>query len=175
MSDMIDFKKMRETASTVLQGDYPVVVDKVEFKRTQKNSEPMWVVTFKVTAGPYTGRTVRHNMVLSGVHNFMVNRFFREMAVLGLDDAFFDAQPSPDSVSASITGRHCIATFKEGSEYRGEKREEVEELKPATGGISVSVGAGTTVSSSLPSASSLPTAAAVPVVSGEAAPPEDPF
>lgn len=174
MSDMIDFKKMRETASTVLQGDYPVVVDKVEFKRTQKNSEPMWVLTLKVTAGPYANRTVRHNMVLSGVHNFMVNRFFREMAVLGLDDAFFDAQPSPDSISAAITGRHCIATFKEGSEFRGEKREEVAELKPATGGISISVGAGVTAAN-LPSASSLPAAAAVPVVSGEAAPPEDPF
>lgn len=174
----INFKKLRETATTVLQGDYAVVVDKAEFKLTQKNSEPMWVLTLKVTAGPYTGRTIRHNLVLSSTHTFMVNRFFSHMAVLGLDASFFDANPSPDAVSIAVTGRHAIANLVESkSEFRGEKQSEVSELKPATGGVTVSVGAGATVSSSLPQASSLP--AAVTVVTAPAgeqiAPPEDPF
>lgn len=176
MSDSIDFKKLRETATTVLQGDYAVVVDKAEFKLTQKNSEPMWVLTLKVTAGPYTGRTIRHNLVLSSTHTFMVNRFFSHMAVLGLDSSFFDANPSPDAVSIAVTGRHAIANLVESkSEFRGEKQSEVSELKPATGGVSVSVGAGAAVG--MPAASSLPAAVAVTTApAGEQiAPPEDPF
>lgn len=171
MSDSIGFKKLRETATTVLQGDYPVVVDKVTYKRTQKNNEPMWVITLKVTAGPYTGRTVGLNLVLSAEHQFMVKRFFNFMNVLGADDKFFDAEPTPDAVSLQIQGRHAIATFEEGKEFRGEKREEVAALKAATGGtVTVSVG--------MPQASSLPAAAPVVVTAPATegiAPPEDPF
>lgn len=175
MSDSIGFKKLRETATTVLQGDYPVVVDKVVFKRTQKNNEPMWIITLKVTAGPYTGRSVGLNLILSGEHVFMQKKFFRFMEVLSADAAFLDAEPSPDAVCLQITGRHAIATFKEGAEYRGEKREEVEDLKPATGAVSVSVGAGVTVG--MPTASSLPAAVTVTTdpAGEEIAPPEDPF
>lgn len=171
MSDSIGFKRLRETATTVLQGDYPVVVDKVTYKRTQKDA-PMWVITLKVTAGPYTGRTVGLNLVLSSEHNFMVKRFFNFMAALGADDKFFDAEPSPDAVSLHITGRHAIATFEAGKEFRGEVREEVTALKAATGNVSVGVG------TSLPQASSLPAAAPVvtaPTVAEGIAPPEDPF
>lgn len=168
MSEMIEFKKLRETASTVLTGEYAVVVDKAEFKRTQKNNEPMWVLTLKVTSGPYAGRTVRHNLVLSATHTFMVNRFFNHMKALGLDDDFFDGTTSPDAVSAAVMGKHAIVTLKESSsEFRGEKQSEVEEMKPATGVVSISLGAGATMAASLPSAT--------PSTAEGITPPEEPF
>ena len=170
MSEQIGFKKLRETASTVLQGDYPVVVDKVTFKRTQTD-KPMWTVVLKVTAGPYTGRAITHFMTLNSDHDFLVKRFFQQMEALGADAAFFDAEPSTDAVCAQIQGRHAIATFKEG-EFRGEKREEVEKLSPAGAGVTVAVGVPQAVATSLPKAASLPAAAAA---STGDEPPADPF
>jgi len=128
MSDMIDFKKLRANANTVLQGDYPVVADKVTYKKTQTDKH-MWTVNLKVTAGPYAGRVITHNMVLSPELDFAVKRFFREMEALGADEKFFDSNPSVDAISAQITGRHALATFKESEkEFRGEKREEVVQM-----------------------------------------------
>lgn len=172
MSDSINFKKLRETATTVLQGDYKVVADKVTFKKTQKDA-PMWVINLKVTDGPFAGRTVNLNLILSHEHNFMVKRFFKFMGALGADDKFFDANPSPDAVSAHVQGRHAIATFKEGAEFRGEKREEVEDLRSADGAVV------TVAASSLPKATALSPAAPVVTVSAPAAAgaeaPEYPF
>lgn len=180
MSDSIGFKKLRETATTILVGDYAVVADKVVYKRTQKG-DPMWVITLKVTAGPYTGRSVTLNLVLSSEHVFMQKRCFKFLGLLGASDEFLDSEPSGDAVALAITGRHVIATFKEAEkEFRGEKREEVEDLKPATGGIAtVSAGGGVSIGG-MPAAASLPAATTVSVVTtapaGEQiAPPEDPF
>ena len=172
MSDMIDFKKLRETANTVLQGDYPVVADKVTYKKTQTDKH-MWTVNLKVTAGPYAGRVVTHNMVLSPELDFAVKRWFREMDALGADEKFLDTKPSPDAICAQIQGRHALATFKQSEkEFRGEKREEVVNLVAAKGGVVTVAGA-----SGLPTASALPAAApvtvATPVAAGEA--PKDPF
>jgi hypothetical protein len=170
MSEQIGFKKLRETATTVLQGDYPVVVDKVTYKRTQTD-KPMWTITFKVTAGPYTNRAITHFMTLNSDHDFLVKRFFQQMEALGADAKFFDAEPSTDAVCAQIQGRHAVATLKEG-EFRGEKREEVEKLTAAgTGTVTVAT---TGISSGLPQASTLPKAATIPVSSGDE-PPADPF
>jgi hypothetical protein len=170
--DQIDFLSLRKTAMTVLEGDFPVVVSKVTYKKTQKD-QPMWVITLSVTAGPYAGRSIGLNLVLATEHQFMVSRFFRFMEALGADENFFASKPSTDAVCAQIQGRHAIATLKEGKEFRGEKREEVDNLVSAgagIGGVSVSVGGPVTVAATtLPKATSLPAAGA-----GEA-PPEDPF
>lgn len=171
-TDQIDFLSLRKTAMTVLEGDFPVVVQKVTYKKTQKDA-PMWVISLAITAGPYTGRTISLNLVLSTEHQFMVSRFFRFMEALGADEKFFATKPSTDAVCAQIQGRHAIATLKEGKEFRGEKREEVDNLVSAGvgAGVSVSVGSPVTVAATtLPKATSLPAAAAA----GEA-PPEDPF
>lgn len=169
----INFKSLRQAATTVLQGEYPVVVDKVVFKFTQKNNEPMWAITLKVTAGPFTGRSVTHYLVLSSEHQFLQKRFFSHMKALGADDTFMDANPSPEAICAHITGRHAVATFKESEqEFRGEKREEVENLVAAqAGGVSIGLGSGVTVAASLPKA----TAVSVAPAGGEVAPPEEPF
>jgi hypothetical protein len=172
MSDMIDFKKLRANANTILQGDYPVVADKVTYKKTQTDKH-MWTVNLKVTAGPYAGRVITHNMVLSPELDFAVKRFFREMDALGADEKFFDSNPSVDAISAQIQGRHALATFAESkNEFRGEKREEVVNLVAAKGGVVTVAGAsGLPTASALPAAT--PVAVATPVDAGEA--PTDPF
>jgi hypothetical protein len=176
VTDTIDFKSLRKTAMTVLTGDYAVVVDKVTYKKTQKD-QPMWMVALKVTAGPFAGRVVNLNLVLSTDHQFMMQRFFGFMEALGADEAFFDASPTNEAVCAQIQGRHAIATFEESkTEFRGAKSEEVKALVAAgVGGVTVATTGVSLAATSLPKATSLPAATTATVATDASAPPADPF
>jgi hypothetical protein len=163
----INWKKLRENATSVLTGDYPVQVEKASHKVSQAGN-PMISMTLVVTGGPFAGRKVFHNLVLADAQ-FAQKKFFNHLEALGADERFFDTEPTMDAVVAQIMGRQAVATFKEG-EFRGEPKEEVEAMKAASGPFVSTAGS----ANPFGEAASLKPAA--PTVAADAsAPPADPF
>lgn len=116
-----------------------------------KNGKLMFVVAFKVLAGPHAGRQVWRNFVVSPENPAAMARFFNDMVVLGVPREFFKTDPANDQVCAKLLGAR--ATLEVGQrEYNGENRNEVNRVKPLPVGV--------VLPSVNPSAPSAPTATA---------------
>lgn len=164
------WKKLRENATTNLTGDFPVEVVKATHGESS-NKNPMVKVQLKVTAGPFAGRVIFHNFVLSD-NQFVQRKFFTDLAVLGADDAFFDQEPSMDMLCSQIMGRQAVVTV-EPREWNGEMRENVTAFKAATGPF-VSTAGSTDPFATGVTVNAAPVKAEPTVASGET-PPDDPF
>lgn len=164
------WKQLRENTTTVLEGDFPVEITK-SIAATSSNGNPMIKVTAKVTAGPFAGRTLFGNFVVSD-SQFGMKNFFRHMEALGADSKFFDTEPSMEAVAAQINGRQAIVTVTK-REWNGEDRENITDWKKAGGPFVSTAGS----SSPFGGASELPAAkkAEPSVAEDKTAPPDDPF
>ena len=101
-----DWKSLRETAEVpnndpLPPGNYNVAIENVEVKSTQ-TQKTMFVITMKVIDGPHAGRRIWNNMVVSPESPKAMGFFFKDMAVLGADDAFFDANPDEGTITAKV-------------------------------------------------------------------------
>lgn len=114
MSDF-SFSALQEVAKqagfTVIDpGDYEVKVEKSSVKDTQTGKK-MIKVLFKVVAGPLAGKgTVWNQFVISPDSPNALFFFFKHMKALGLDDAYFASNPTPEKVAESLIGRRCKIT-----------------------------------------------------------------
>ena len=162
----IDWMSLHKNATTVLEGDFPVMVKEAKAAQTQ-NGKKMFKLKFEITAGPYAGRTIFHNMTVSPESQFAMQRFFADMAVLGADVKFFSGKPTDDLIVSQITNRHAIATL-EKREYNGKEQESIKTLAVATGSP-------VAVASAVPAATALPKAQPTPTPVSDDTPPEDPF
>lgn len=97
-----------------------------------------FIVQFEITTGPHAGRKFKNWMTLSDtvIENYpgLVAIWFKEMAALGLDDAFFAAEPGDEQVIAALKGRP--ATAKVGRRKKKNSDDEVEDIRiePPAGG-----------------------------------------
>ena len=162
------FKQLSKDANTILTGDHEVVIVKTEATKSQ-NGKQMIKCDLKITSGPFAGRVIKHNFTLSPENTQAMKFFFQHMAALGLDEAYFDADPSMPQVAGDLLGRQAIATL-EPNEWQGVTREQVKSWKPSGGVVTVAQPLAGMVATALPLA--VATLAAV-VTSTEA--PEDPF
>ena len=129
-----NWAEMQHEATIVLEGDFPVTVVKSEAVKSA-NGKDMIKVKFKINAGNHAGRALFTNFVISPESPGAMRMFFTQLAVFGLDNAFFASiagQP-PAAIAQALDGRSAIAVVKKG-QWQGADREEINGYKPALGG-----------------------------------------
>jgi hypothetical protein len=137
-------------------GNYPARVESVEVKET-RTGKPMFSLTWVVTSGPDAGRKTWSNIVLSAENPKSMGFFFKDMATLGADAAFFDAEPSLAEVAARIQQAQANVIITVRPQRNDPTRLEVSRISPQT-----------SATASAPAAPSF--AAAQPVAPAPAAP-----
>lgn len=125
---------MQKEATVVLEGEFSVTVVKAEATKSA-NGKDMIKTQFKINSGPYAGRKLYTQFVISPESPGAMRMFFGQLAVFGLDAAFFASiagQP-PAAIAQALDGRNAIAIVGKGV-YQGTEREQINGYKPALGG-----------------------------------------
>lgn len=103
-------------------GDYDLEI--VEATATQsKAGKPMFKTKSKVVGGPYNGRLLWDNIVLTTDNAQALGFFFRKMGALGLTVDYFKQKPSNAHITASLQGRKYRAKIGQRT-YNGELQNE---------------------------------------------------
>lgn len=134
----VDFRDLLAAAgdagySLLPNGPYDVKVFAVEAKKTGKGKD-MFAVQYEITSGPHMGRKVKNNMTISPDSPMALGFFFREMKAMGLSIEFFQTNPTPQAVAATLIGRVCRIEIGKGS-FNDEERDEVKRIMPPVGGV----------------------------------------
>lgn len=103
-------------------GTYDFVITESSH-RTSASGKDGYNITAKVESGPYKGRVVFNTFYISPDSPAALGIFFRQMATLGLDAAFFKTNPTDDQIVAGLLNKHFSGTVKT-SEWQGKKRNE---------------------------------------------------
>lgn len=129
-----NWSEMQQEATIVLEGEFPVTVVKAEAAKSA-NGKDMIKAKFKIDSGTYAGRALFTNFVISPESPGAMRMFFTQLAVFGLDAAFFSSiagQP-PSAIATALDGRKAIAVVGKNV-YQGQEREQINAYKPALGG-----------------------------------------
>lgn len=129
-----NWSEMQKEATVVLEGEFSITVVKSDAVKSQ-NGKDMIKAQFKIDSGTYAGRKLFSNFVISPESPSAMRMFFNQLAVFGLDAAFFASiagQP-PAAIASALDGRKAIAILKKG-QWNGQDREEIIGYKPALGG-----------------------------------------
>jgi hypothetical protein len=144
-------------------GLYDVVVDTAESK-TASTGKQMIACRFKITSGPYEGKSVFNNFVISSDNPNALAFFFRHMTALGLGEAYFASSPPLERVAADLAGRRCRIQVSIRNQQDQPARNQVDTVLPPAGGpATVSVPAVTSPAAPVAGMPPVP-AAAVPGV-----------
>lgn len=130
----IDWASMHKEATTNIEGDFPVVIVEAKAAKTQNDKE-MIRYKAKIESGPYAGRTLTGQFTISPESPVALRIFFQQMAVLGLDAAFWAANPNAptEQVAKTLEGRRAVGVVGV-RKWQGQDREGIEGWKPALGG-----------------------------------------
>lgn len=119
-------------------GEYDVRIIESNAQRAS-TGKPMIKIRFEVTSGPRAGRKFFHNFVITtqgeNAERAMAV-FFRNMKTLGLDEAYFRADPPLETVAKDLLGRVC-RVMTNVREWQGQLNENVTRINPATPGQSL--------------------------------------
>lgn len=116
----------------VPDGDYDLKVLEATAKTTS-GAKPMYEIKAEIQSGPHAKRLVWDRLVISRESSGALRYFFRKMAALGLNDAFFAQGPTDAQITSALTGVSFRA--KLGSrEYLGKVSNEIKEYYPAVAG-----------------------------------------
>lgn len=97
-------KKADEGFKPIPDDQYDFVISKAEAIKTAKGKD-MYKVQAKVVSGDHARRVVFHNFVVSLESAQAMSIFLRQMAILGLDEAYFAAEPAAAQVAADLVGK----------------------------------------------------------------------
>lgn len=158
--------------------------------KTSDGKKDQIKVRFTLEEGPYAGKSVFNNFVISPENGSALGFFFRHMAALGLTREWFATKPSMAQVAEALVGRECLIDIVIDT-WVGEERNKVSAVKPPrngsnpapramSGGMPTPGVPGPVPSSSpvptTPATSSLPTVPATPMpATGSTTPPPLPF
>lgn len=134
----IDFGKALRDAKgasfeALPRGDYDVEVAQADAVRAS-SGKPMIKAIMRVLFGPYQGRQVFNNFVLSLENPQAMSIWFRHMRAFGLKDDFFAqlGNAGLEPVASALVGRRARLTLGI-RQWQGEDRNEVNVVKPFTG------------------------------------------
>lgn len=104
-----DLLKQREDAGLELfpVGTYDVKVVDADVKVNENSGRKSFIVQYEVVAGPLAGRKVKNWMTIVSEYPGLVAMWFKDMAAMGLGDAFFEAEPEDKQICAALVGRTC--------------------------------------------------------------------
>lgn len=128
----VNWRDLHKDAMTTLEGEFPVIITAAN-STVSSTSKPMIKVETKIESGQYAGRKIFSQFVVSADSPGAMRMFFTHMAVFGLNEAFFHANPSMDQIAEALVNRRATAVVK-GREWQGSTRESIEGWKPALGG-----------------------------------------
>lgn len=151
----VPWKTLRENAEIpnndpVPAGTYEAREDGTTFRPTATGKN-MFMTTFVITAGPLAGRKVWNNFVVSPESPKAMGFFFKDMAALGADDAFFETEPTNEAICARIAGANVTITVR--LQKDDPSRNEVARIAPAGGAAAASGGVPAASAPSVPAAS----------------------
>jgi hypothetical protein len=128
-----NWKDMHTDATTVIQGEFPLVIDSAEATKTQGGKD-MIKCKVKVESGIYAHRLIYHNFTITEDSPAAMRMFFSQMAILGVNDKWWSANPNApvSEVAKTIEGRRFIGKVGVKT-WMGADREEIQEFKPALG------------------------------------------
>lgn len=156
-----DLKKRADDATKPAPaGDHVVEITKASWKMNSSNN-PMYSVQGKIVEGAAQGKTVFNNFNVTVENDFALAIFFRHMAALGLDDAFFAAGPSHDQVCQALAGRRAVFSL-EIRQWQGQDRNGVTDVKPLSGPLAAMTGV-VTPPGMVPGSVSVPVSAGIGV------------
>jgi hypothetical protein len=141
----IDWNTLLESAGNTSfeplpPSEYEVEVEKAEAKKASQSGKLMFVVTFKVTTGPYANRKLWNNYVVSPESEGAMGFFFRHMKAFGLNAEFFKGNPHEDTVAAALLGKKVKLEVGQRT-YQGEIKNDVKNTKPSTATTTAGTGA----------------------------------
>lgn len=93
----------------VPRSEYDVVVEKCDAGKTNDGSKDRFRTRFKITTGPNAGNTLLNDFTISPENAKALGFFFRHMAALGLNSAYFATNPSSEKIAHDLVGRRCRA------------------------------------------------------------------
>ena len=166
MTAPINFADLMQQSKGQLEpvpdGDYNFKV--VDAQATQASTgSPMIKTKLEITDGPHVKRRIYWNATLTVDNPMALAIFFRNMANLGLNDAYFQSQPTMDQVASAMMNRTGRMTLSQRT-WQGVARNEVKAILPPLAGVGGPVAPGTVTGPAIPS----PSAGATP--SGPAIP-----
>lgn len=130
--------------------EYDVYVAKAEAARTSSDKD-MVKVQFKVETGPNAGKTVFNQFVISPDNANALGFFFRHMAALGLNDAFFASNPSIEQLAASLENRRCRIRVSI-RKWQEQERNNVDAILPPSSGSAAPATPGSGAPGAVPNA-----------------------
>lgn len=134
----MNWLQMHKDATTVLEGEFPVVITEAT-ATTSSTSKPMVKIVAVIESGQYAGRKLYSQFVISAESPQAMRMFFAHMSVLGLNEAFWSTNPTTETLAETLKNRRATAVVQ-GREYQGSMREGIEGWKPALGGPGGGVG-----------------------------------
>jgi len=136
-----DLLKKREDAGLELfpVGVYDVKVIGAESKVNDNSGRKTFIVQYEVVSGPLAGRKLKNWMTIVEEYPGLVALWFKDMAAMGLDDAFFEAEPSDAQICAALQGRFCEIAVgrRKKNKTSDDETEDIKVRPPATGASAV--------------------------------------
>lgn len=127
-----DLLKQRQDAGLELFpiGVYDARVVAAEAKVNESSGRKSFIVQYEVISGPHAGRKVRNWMTIVSEYPGLIAAWFKDMDAMGLDDAFFSAEPTDAQICAALVGRTCQITVGRRKKNKSSD-EETEDIKVA--------------------------------------------
>lgn len=143
-------------------GPYDVIVDSATAKKAGTGKD-MITCQFRVQGGPYDGKIIFNQFVLSPENPNALAFFFRHMAAMGLGEAYFASNPQLERVAADLQGRACRITVSV-REWNDTMRNQVDAVAAPAGGPRAAAATPAASLGTAPMPSAARTAANVPSV-----------
>lgn len=145
-------------------GDYDLVVVEGTAKVSQSGKQ-MFSIKAQVEAGQYAKRLVWDNLVVSEGNATALGIFFSKMAAMGLNQDYFNQNPSPAQIEQALTGRKFRGKLGTKT-YNGKESNEIKSYYPAA----ASIAAGGVPPQAAPAPAPAPAAAPAPQAAPAPAP-----
>ncbi len=136
-----DFKKLLQDAKAGGAwplGDYDFEVAEANVKMSGNGSGNEMIVTkLRCLVGPYAGKHINNNFVLTADNPNALSIFFRHMAAFGLDDNFFTqiGEGNLAPAAQALKGRRVRITIGH-RQWNGGTQNDVKAVNPLTDGLS---------------------------------------
>lgn len=129
-SELIDSAEEGGGFDVLPAGDYLAVVQDAT-AQDASTGKPMVKATFKITEGPYAGRLIWNNFVLTRDNPNALKWFFRHMQAFGLQRDFFAMNPSMSAVAEQLKNKEVVITLTANREYQGQRQNDVKSIRAA--------------------------------------------
>ena len=128
--------------------DYDFEITKSEAKQSG-NGKQMWKITCRVISGPYQGRLVWSQLVLSPENPTALGIFFRQMAAIGIGKEYFAKDPSDHQLAEELIGKKFRGQIGIKA-YQGTDRNELKSYSPLKSAPNAAPGAPSPITNTPP-------------------------